>query len=301
VAREKRRETGHVGYDELEEQISEHIRDLVMEKLAKKAAKGDRSTAKGRMQADAIGLIGEKLSQLDLWTRVPPGERRTRITREEIAEAAVHIADTEGLSALSMRRLATEVGVGTMSLYHYVHNKDELLTLLFDAIMGEVAFSDDEALPREWRPALQAIAIRTREVMTRHPWIFDIADDPPIGPNAVRHFDQTLEALASLPLPLAEKVDVAGVVDEFVSGFCLHERNNVRADQAVESKMIDYVESLLESDAYPTLRALADEYGLEGMWDEVRRAVETPKRFENHLNLLLDGIEADLVRRASEK
>ena len=164
--------------------------------------------------------------------------------------------------------------------------------------MGEVAFSDDETLPADWRPALEAIAIRTREVMTRHPWMLRHRRRPAHRARMrVRHFDQTLEALSSLPLPLAEKLDVAGAVDEFVFGFCLHERNNVRADQAVESKMIDYVETLLETDAYPTLSALADELGLDRMWDEVRRAVDAPNRFENHLNLLLDGIEADIVRR----
>jgi AcrR family transcriptional regulator len=297
VARDKRRETRHADYEELEQQISEHVRDLVVDKLAKKAAKRDRRTAKGRIQADAIDLLSDRLSQLDLWTRVPPGERRTRVTRDELAAAAVRIADTEGLSALSMRRLATEVGVGTMTLYHYVRNKDELLSLVVDAIMGEVAFSESEKLPRTWRPALEAIAIRTREVMTRHPWMFDIADDPPIGPNAVRHFDQTLEALSSLPLALAEKLDVASAVDEFVFGFCVHERNNARTGQHVESKMIDYVETLLETDAYPTLSALADDLGLDRMWDEVQRAVNAPKRFEKHLDLLLDGIEADIARR----
>jgi AcrR family transcriptional regulator len=297
VARDKRRETRHADYEELEQQISEHVRDLVVDKLAKKAAKRDRRTAKGRIQADAIDLLSDRLSQLDLWTRVPPGERRTRVTRDELAAAAVRIADTEGLSALSMRRLATEVGVGTMTLYHYVRNKDELLSLVVDAIMGEVAFSESEKLPRTWRPALEAIAIRTREVMTRHPWMFDIADDPPIGPNAVRHFDQTLEALSSLPLALAEKLDVASAVDEFVFGFCVHERNNARTGQHVESKMIDYVETLLETDAYPTLSALADDLGLDRMWDEVQRAVNAPKRFEKHLDLLLDGIEADISRR----
>ncbi|HEX2384050.1 MAG TPA: TetR/AcrR family transcriptional regulator [Acidimicrobiales bacterium] len=297
MARDKRRETRHAHYEELEQQISEHVRDLVVDKLAKKAAKRDRRTAKGRIQADAIDLLSDRLSQLDLWTRVPPGERRTRVTRDELAAAAVRIADTEGLSALSMRRLATEVGVGTMTLYHYVRNKDELLSLVVDAIMGEVAFSESEKLPRTWRPALEAIAIRTREVMTRHPWMFDIADDPPIGPNAVRHFDQTLEALSSLPLALAEKLDVASAVDEFVFGFCVHERNNARTGQHVESKMIDYVETLLETDAYPTLSALADDLGLDRMWDEVQRAVNAPKRFEKHLDLLLDGIEADIARR----
>jgi AcrR family transcriptional regulator len=298
VARGRRGDSGHGKYTELEQQLGDHIRDMVAEKLAEKAAsKRDRRTAKGRMQADAIDLLSEQLSALDFWTRVPPGERRTRITREELAAAAVRIADSEGFAALSMRRLATEVGVGTMSLYHYVHNKDELLTLLFDAVMGEIVFPEEEELPQEWRPALVAIAQRTRDVITRHPWLFDIADDPPIGPNNVRHFDQTLAALSSLPGSLAEKLDVAALVDEFVFGFCLHERNNTRASQGIESKLRDYVAMLVETDAYPTLRRLTDEMGIDRMWDEVQRSVNAPDRFEKHLNLLLDGVEADLARR----
>jgi len=301
MARRRRGDSGHAKYAELEQkleqQLGEHIRDLVVDKLVEKASKRDRSTAKGRMQADAIELLTEQFSSLDFWTRVPPGERRTRITREELAAAAVRIADTEGFAALSMRRLATEVGVGTMTLYHYVHNKDELLTLLHDAVMGEVAFPEGEAIPREWRAALVAIAHRTRDAMTRHPWMFDVADDPPIGPNSVRHFDQTLEALSSMPGPLAEKLDIVGLVDEFVFGFCLHERNNTRAGHDIESKLRDYATTLLETDAYPTLRRLTDEIGIDRMWDEVQRAVNAPDRFEKHLDLLLDGIEADLARR----
>jgi AcrR family transcriptional regulator len=298
VARGRRGDSGHGKYAELEEQLGAHFRDLVAEKLAEKAAaKRNRRTSQGRMQADAIELLSERLSALDFWTRVPPGERRTRITRDELAAAALHIADTEGFAALSMRRLATEVGVGTMTLYHYVHNKDELLTLLFDAVMGEIAFPEGEELPVEWRPALVAIAERTRNVMTRHPWMFDIADDPPFGPNSVRHFDQTLAALSSLPGSLAEKLDIAALVDEFVFGFCLHERNNARASQDIESKLLDYVATLVETDAYPTLRRLTDDMGIDAVWDEVRRSTIAPDRFEKHLNLLLDGIEADLARR----
>jgi len=297
VARRKKGDSGHGPYADLENELGEHIRDMVVEKLAEKAAKRDRRTAKGRMQAEAIDLLTERLSSLDFWTRLPPGERRTRISREELAAAAVRIADTEGFAALSMRRLASEVDVGTMTLYHYVHNKDELLTLLFDAVMSEVTFPEDAALPDEWRPALVAIAMRSREVIMRHPWMFDIADDPPIGPNTVRHFDQTLRALSNLPLPLGEKLDVAGLVDEFVFGFCLLERNNARAAQGMESKLRDYVSTLLETEAYPTLSAMKDELGLDRMWDELQTSVNAPDRFEKHLNLLLDGIEADLARR----
>jgi AcrR family transcriptional regulator len=288
-------------YPDLEHELGEHIRDLVVEKLAEKAAKHDRRTAKGRMKAEAIDLFTERLSALDFWTRLPPGERRTRISREELAAAAVRIADSEGFAALSMRRLASEVDVGTMTLYHYVRNKDELLTLLFDAVMSEVAFPEEEELPHEWRPALVAIAVRTREVMMRHAWMFEIADDPPIGPNVVRHVDQTLQALSSLPLPLSEKLDVASVVDEFVFGFCLHERNNTRAAQGIEAKLLDYVATLLETDAYPTLTAMKNELGLDRMWEELQTSVAAPDRFEKHLNILLDGIEADLARRSRSR
>jgi AcrR family transcriptional regulator len=298
MARGRRGDSGHGKYAEIEQQFGEHVRDLVVEKLAEKAAlKRERRTAKGRMQADAIELLTEQLSALDFWTRVPPGERRTRITREELAAAAVRIADTESFAALSMRRLATEVGVGTMTLYHYVHNKDELLTLLFDAVMGEMTLPEGEALPQEWRPAVITIASRTREVITHHPWVFDIADDLPIGPNSVRHFDQTLEALSGLPGSWAEKLDIAGLVDDFVFGFCLHERNYASGSHDVESKVREYVATLLETDAYPTLRRLADDLGVDRMWDEVQRSATAPDRFEKHLNLLLDGIEADLSRR----
>src|SRR5262245_42930219 len=122
MARERRSDVRHGGRHELGEQI----KDLVAAKLADKAAAKSRDSAKGRAQAEALKLLGERISALDLWTRTQPGERRTRVTRQELTDASVRILDAEGFEALSMRRLAVELGVGTMSLYHYVRNKDEL-------------------------------------------------------------------------------------------------------------------------------------------------------------------------------
>jgi len=96
VARGRRGEARHTGYDELHHELGEHIRDLVVDKLAEKAAKRERRTAKGRMQAEDIELLSDQLSALDLWTRVPPGERRTLITREELAAAAVRKENQRG-------------------------------------------------------------------------------------------------------------------------------------------------------------------------------------------------------------
>src|SRR6185436_15098966 len=96
-----------------------------------------------------------------IWERPEPGARRPRYTREQIARTALAIADAEGFEAVSMRRVASELGAGTMTLYHYVRNKDELIELMDDAMMSELIVPDDE-MPSDWREALTAIARRSR-------------------------------------------------------------------------------------------------------------------------------------------
>ena len=93
----------------------------------------------------------------------------------------MRIADREGFAAVSMRRIATELDAGTMTLYHYVRTKDELLTLVVDAVMAEVVIPATEPIPTDWRAALTMVAERTRAALERHPWILDIADDPAVG------------------------------------------------------------------------------------------------------------------------
>ncbi len=80
--------------------------------------------------------LSAQLAAFDVWTRPGPGSRKPLFSRDEIAAAAVKIADEEGFDALSMRRLAAELDAGTMTLYHYVKTKDELLSLVSDRLMG---------------------------------------------------------------------------------------------------------------------------------------------------------------------
>src|SRR5262249_6534159 len=120
-----------------------------------------------------------------IWVRPEPGTRRPRFTREEIAQAALRIADAEGIDAVSMRRVAAELGAGTMSLYYYVQSKDELLDLMQDEMLGEVLVPDGE-LPGEWRAALTAIAMRSFAAFARHPWAIEAPPSAP-GPNVMRH------------------------------------------------------------------------------------------------------------------
>jgi AcrR family transcriptional regulator len=290
----KRKAAAAQGPDALRDYIVEKVTEKVERKSAQAAQKAERLAAKATKKAETLELIASHLSALDVWTRVEPAARQPRYTRDEIAQTAVRIADREGFDALSMRRLAAALDAGTMTLYHYVRTKDELLTLVLDEIMGEVIVPAEEEIPSDWRAALRMIAERSRASLERHPWILDMMDDPPIGPNSVRHFDQSLQAVSALAIGLTEKLDIVTTVDEYVLGYCLQQRNNAHADSGTDAGMIEYVRGLLETGDYPHLQTLADEVGVDAAWKQIAAHLRDTSRFARNLDRLLDGIEAGL-------
>lgn len=274
--------------------IQQLVTDAISEKLEQKAARHERTgTAKAALKAGILREIQSHVSGIDVWTRPAPGARKARFSRDDITAAAIRIADAEGIEALSMRRIAQELGAGTMTIYHYVETKDELLTLVNDAVIGEVLIGDDEPELATWRERIARIAMRTRDSLRRHPWVFDIIDDPPLGPQTVRHFDQSVGAVSTLPISFLDRLDIVHTVDEFVMGYCLLERNNVHTDggPSADDATVDYVETLVETGAYPHLAAMAAEHGLRAIWSEVDAHMRDERRFERNLNRLLDGIE----------
>jgi len=241
---------------------------------------------------------------LEVWTRPERGRRRPRFTRDQIAAAAIRIIDTEGLDELSMRRLASELGAGTMTLYHYVLTKDELLALVGDAIMAELVVPDDE-LPAGWREAITLIAHRSREAIRRHPWMLDVRDDPAQGPNGIKHWDQSMQAVASLEeLTIGERFELVSAVDEYVFGFCLMERTSPLGDDGPTpselEEMRGYMADLITSGDYPALAAMWGDPGVEEAWAQLRRHAADPQRFDRNLQRLLDGFEAGMPRGRSE-
>jgi AcrR family transcriptional regulator len=281
---------------EFSEALRQFVVDTVSEKIAEKAQRqADKIARKAAHHAEHLDQLTERLDALDVWTRIEPGRRRPRFTRAEIATVALGIADAEGLEAVSMRRIATELGAGTMTLYHYVRTKDELLALVTDAVMGEMVVPPDEPLPEDWRAAISIIARRSRDTLRKHPWILDIADDPALGPNSVRHMDQSLQAVASLAGAFINKFDVITAVDEYVLGFCIHERSDFHDDTAGnQSQMIAYVEELVATGDYPQLAEMIKAEGLEQVWAEMQDHAHDPTRFDRNLARLLNGIEQDL-------
>src|SRR5262245_13071847 len=147
-----------------------------------------------------------------IWTRPEPGTRRPKFTRDQIASTALAIADAEGFDAVSMRRVASELNAGTMTLYYYVRTKDELVALMDNALMAEVLIPEDE-LPSHWYDALSAIALRTWDILIRHPWALHSLQNAPVGPNNMRHFEQSLTALAGTDLDASDKFLLINMVD----------------------------------------------------------------------------------------
>jgi AcrR family transcriptional regulator len=215
-----------------------------------------------------------------------PG-RPPRFSRERLAQVAFEIADREGFEAVSMRRVAQELGAGTMTLYNYVRTKDELVALMDDQLMGELLVSDEE-LARPWRDAFTAILRRTYRLRVQHPWSLTAMQNAGLGHNALRHAEQTLAALEGSPFSGEQKFTVMAVTDSFVDGHALH-RIEVAAEQAPGSAVADRTRRALEmiaSGPYPRMRrnwAALEAWrpGAEAWLDE---------SFECGLNALLEGL-----------
>jgi AcrR family transcriptional regulator len=224
--------------------------------------------------------------------------RRPALTREAIVEVAMKVADAEGLAAVSMRRIAAELDARVMSLYHHVARKEDLLALMGDAAAGEVLVP--EPLPDDWREAIMLIAKNERAAAQRHPWMGDLVSvQLEVGPNMLRHGEQTVAALAPLDLPLQEGIEVSLAIDHYVLGHTLRERWNLFAEQD-GGHAIGAAEVLRGSPAFEQLREAGEIPRLTAL---MRQGIPRPSvdTFEQGLRWLLDGIERDVVapRRAA--
>jgi AcrR family transcriptional regulator len=218
--------------------------------------------------------------------RVRERERLARpwLRRDAIVDAALVIADREGFDAVSMRRVAAELGVGTMSLYHHVADKDELLYEMADAVGAEMVIPGE--VPRHWREALRQIALRTRDTFTRHPWLLEAGTERPVvTPSTLRHIEQSAAAVAGLDVDGEVAMAMVLAVDDYTLGFVLRERHarDWRAGPVPER-----LRELVAGGDFPLLSRWLAEGRAPGP--------PTPNRFEDGLEWLLDGMAAMLER-----
>src|SRR5215831_16247118 len=209
------------------------------------------------------------------WQRLPDRRGRRRrepISREAIVTAAIGLLDREGLAALSMRRLAEELGTGAASLYWHVGSKDGLLDLVFDQLIGEEQIPDPD--PPRWQEQLKDIARAQRRVSLRHPYVVRISIGRiPMGPNALRYSERILAILRAGGLPPHLAVQGYLLLIATINGFTIDETGvDDSADardgsmsldpdslQEIADMASDYVASL-PADRFPNMTALAGEF-----------------------------------------
>jgi AcrR family transcriptional regulator len=163
-----------------------------------------------------------------VWARNDRRPRRRTLTRGSIVDAAVAIADRDGLDAVSIRSVAAWLSVRPMSLYAHVASKDDLLDLMFDQVAGESLFGDE--LPQQWRTALEAIARRVRDQGLAHPWTIGLMVDRfQLGPNTLKVLDEWMRAVEPLSLATDDAWSVVTAVNDYTVGYVIRASAQRRA------------------------------------------------------------------------
>lgn len=233
----------------------------------------------------------------------PRGGRRgpkPRHSVDDVVHAAIAIADTEGLSALSMRRVAETLGLSPMSLYTYVPSKAELVDLMLDRIAGE-AQTPDLAV-EGWRARLEQIAHQGWQRGQRHPWMLQVSvHRPPLGPNVLARVESTLSAIDGLGLSEMEMDQITSLVGDYVRGAVRAALDAREVEQisgmtdeqwwAMNTPLLD---ALVDPARYPTTVKIGEAYKSGRM-----AAPNHERNFEFGLQRVLDGVEAFIARRGA--
>jgi len=209
------------------------------------------------------------------------GPARPRLSKERVRDAALRIADQGGLSGLTIRSLADELGAKPMSVYYYVASKDELLDLLVDVVFEEIELPDPEG---EWRAEMRRRACSARDRLKQHSWAIGLLESRASpGPASLRHHDAVLACLRHAGFPLALTAHAYALIDSYVYGFALQEASLPFEGPDSVAEVADPIIELMASGAYPTMVEMARTYYLQPGYDFA-------DEFEFGLDLILDGL-----------
>ena len=234
-----------------------------------------------------------------------PPRRDRGLSRDEIVSAAIAVADAEGPEAISMRRIARELGAGAMSLYWYVASKEELLDLMLDAIEAEIEVPEPTG---DWRADLGAFAHRTRAALRRHRWAMEfIGTRPPSGPNDVRNLERLLSLLDGIGVDDYQVImGVFMTVATFVIGAVIREAQEMRFQARAGAGRGEHDRGGSPGRA----RALPRWFETSGRYPHIARLMEAgidpddpdtrEERFQFSLDCVLDGIAARLALAAPQ-
>ena len=197
--------------------------------------------------------MATKQSAPSIWMRPERAVvgRPAQRSRAEITAAAVGLADREGLDALSMRRVAAELGTGAASLYRYVETREELLDLMTDAVTGEYSLPEPSG---DWLAALVAVGEQSRAILRRHPWLAGLVITRPVlGPHGVALMEYVLTVLAPHPADIAAKLEAFAMLNGITALFVQHE---LAGGSALQQRNVAYLHHAATSGEHPRLAQL---------------------------------------------
>ncbi|WP_329116803.1 TetR/AcrR family transcriptional regulator [Streptomyces sp. NBC_01353] len=237
----------------------------------------------------------DETEEVSLWERLdrPQAAPRASLTPQRIAEVAVDLADREGFAAVTMRRIATELGVAPMAAYRHVSGKDDLWALMVDRVSAEMEPAEQ---PESWRETLRAYAVRTRTMMVRHPWLAQLPMPLfALTPNRMAAAERQLASLDGQGLDVDTMMAAFRAVSSYVQGATQAEvaLAQYMRDQGWESPdetrraLAPQMSYLMETGRYPTYRRYTR---------GAARKDDAAWQFETGLECVLDGV-AGLVER----
>jgi AcrR family transcriptional regulator len=207
--------------------------------------------------------------------------RGPRLTRDRVLDAAIALADREGLDSLTMRRLGGELGVEAMALYKHVANKDEILDGIVEVVVAEIEIP---APGSEWRAAMRQRAISARQVLRRHPWAIGLMESrgrP--GPAALTYLDAVIAGLRHGGFSVQMAAHAFWLLDSYVYGHVIQEISlPFDTSEEVGASAEDIFDHVDRGD-YPHLAELAA--------DAMTSGYDVESEFEFGLDLILDSLD----------
>lgn len=215
-----------------------------------------------------------------------PVKPRERLTRDRVIEAAIQVMDAESLGAVSMRRVAREVGVEAMSLYHHVRDKDDLLQGICDRVMSDFEFPQGEG---DWEARCRAGARAWRQLLQRHPDLMRLFAEThgpsPQSADSLRPTEFALRLFREIGLTDRDSVQAFHAFGGYIQGFVMMEGGSIKGSGHERNFAAAALEAGLPSDAFPALSAVGH-YFTECDADE---------QFEFGLDLMIAGLRAKVA------
>lgn len=265
------------------------------------------------VREDPVAALPRVLAQAWGLAQRPRRGPKPELSLDIIVRQAIGIADAEGLDAVTMARVARELGFTTMSLYRHVSGKDDLLGLMHDAAADFDLPAEQDEAGLGWRAALASWTRTIRRFYLRHSWALEVpVSGTPSMPNAVRIADWALRGMRNLPITDGERVALLLTLNTLAQSFARLEVELVRAvqlhgpEEVAGSGLDDALAQVITAERFPDLHRLITAGAYFGGEDHFASARDprseddadgpVGEEFEYALALVLDGVTARIER-----